>query len=112
MKRDMDIIRNLLIELEDASGLIDREDPSGAYHITLILDADLAKGAPCFDGQGMPVHGTLTRLTWAGHEFLDAMRDDTIWKKVKEKALAPAASWTFSILLEYARIEIKSRLGI
>jgi hypothetical protein len=40
----------------------------------------------------------LHRLTWEGHEFLDATRDSKVWKLAKEKVLKPGASWTFSLL--------------
>ena len=63
MKRDMDLLRSILIELANSSGLVQRDDPEGAFQIALILDAGLAEGAPLKNGQGIPVAGTLTRLT-------------------------------------------------
>ena len=114
MKRDMDLIRAILLETEGET-CPDMSAWSGAlkaYHVALILDAKLAEGATCPDETGFPVSGTLTRLTWQGHEFLDVMRDDTIWKSVKEKVLKPTASWTFSLLVEYAKSEIRTRLNI
>ena len=54
----------------------------------------------------------LERLTWEGHDFADSIADDTLWKKAKEKVIKPSASWTFAILGEYLKFEIKHRLGI
>ena len=55
-------------------------------------------------------------LTWAGHDFLDAMRDDTIWKKAKEKVLAPTGKEivgaSFAVLLGWLRYEAAQKLGI
>jgi hypothetical protein len=45
-------------------------------------------------------------LTWDGHEFLDAMRDDTLWKRAKEKFIKPGASWTAKAVFEYLKLEI------
>jgi hypothetical protein len=111
MKRDMDLIRTLLTELEEADGLIERTDKLGVHQIAVILDHRLAEGRCSLDGQGLPFRGILKRLTWDGHEFLDAMRDDTVWRKVKERVLKPGASWTFGLLLEYARAEIRTKMG-
>jgi hypothetical protein len=59
-----------------------------------------------------PSRYMIHRLTWQGHEFLQSMRDETIWKKAKEHVLKPGASWTFEILKEWAKAELKERLGI
>ncbi|MGO8839441.1 MAG: DUF2513 domain-containing protein [Limisphaerales bacterium] len=49
------------------------------------------------------------RLTWAGHDFLDAARNDTIWNKAKDEFLKPGISWTFSILFEWLKQEARQR---
>ena len=108
----MDTIREILLEVENSSEAVEKHDKIGAYHISLILDAGLAEGVPALDGAGVPCAGAITRLTWDGHEFLDAMRDDSIWEKVKENIIQPSASWTFALLLECAKNEIKNNLGI
>jgi hypothetical protein len=43
----------------------------------------------------------LIRLTWAGHDFADAISEDNVWNKAKEHVLKPTASWTFDILMKY-----------
>jgi hypothetical protein len=49
-------------------------------------------------------------MTWAGHDFLDAARDVSIWNKAKEHVLKPGFSWSFSILTEFLRMEAQKRL--
>jgi hypothetical protein len=34
------------------------------------------------------------RITYAGHEFLDASRSDTVWNKAKEKVLTTTGALT------------------
>jgi hypothetical protein len=51
-------------------------------------------------------------ITWAGHEFLQSIKDDTLWKKAKEDVLKPTASWTFAILAEWLKQEMKTKMGI
>lgn len=56
-----------------------------------------------------------TRLTWLGHEFLDAARDDGRWEKAKS-AISKVGGWSFEvvkhILVELAKDAIKSSLGL
>jgi hypothetical protein len=115
MKRDMELIRLLLLQLE--SGALELPKLEGYSQEEITYNAALAIEAGLINGQILvnPTDGrrdmmvSIDRLTWAGHDFLDAARDDTIWKKAKDKFMKPTASWTFSILLEWLKIEIKTR---
>lgn len=88
MKRDVDLIRQILLDLErhgaecalDAArnGAAHEVDDRTRYHLRLCIDAGLAKetersttAAPC------------VRLTNAGHEFLDICRGDDRWQAAK-----------------------------
>jgi hypothetical protein len=116
MKRDMDLIRQILSNAE-ARDFEGGEPPEPyqaqtveeAYQITLMNDAGLVQ-ADCVSEAGMPVNATIFRLTWAGHDFLDAARDDTIWKKAKETILKPGFSWTFSVLAEWLKQEAQKKI--
>ena len=87
MKRDMDLIRKILAETESLpykSGNICRVEVDGytpeqvSYHVEILAEANLVKATHL--GRETIPH----RLTWEGHEFLDASRNDTIWKKALE----------------------------
>jgi hypothetical protein len=51
------------------------------------------------------------RLTWQGHEFLDAARDDTRWNKAKD-AMAQVGGFVFdvakSLLIELMKQQLIS----
>jgi hypothetical protein len=97
MKRDLDLIRKLLLKIEekpDAQNVMPAASlafPNYSkeqvnYHLLLLYEAGY------IDGVTRPVRDTLTveprRLTWNGHEFLDAARDEKKWnegKKIMEK---------------------------
>jgi len=53
----------------------------------------------------------MDRMTWSGHDFLDAARDETLWKKAKQTVMKPAASFTFEIVREWLKNEIRARFG-
>lgn len=125
MKRDMDLIRLMLLRTESAG--IDKEaadkyhaecekypEPVRAHQIAIMIEAGLIVGVTSSSPEsgGLPVRGIIGRLTWQGHEFLDAARDETTWKKVRDKVMKPAASFTFGILVEALKIEIKTRIGM
>lgn len=115
MKRDMDVIRKIVLAVDNAPGVVSSVDGIDEdifnYHAYLLIEADLAKGrAMNVDQSVNPVVVDIFRLTWAGHDFADAIKDDTIWKKAKENVMKPAASWSFGILVEYLKMEAKARI--
>jgi hypothetical protein len=53
-----------------------------------------------------------SRLTWAGHEFLDARRKDALWQKVKAVALQKSGGLGFEVLKQLAtKLAIETALG-
>ena len=52
-----------------------------AYHQHLMLEAGLARGIDVSDISSIGPVAQLTGLTWHGHEFVEAARADTIWRK-------------------------------
>ncbi len=114
MKRDMDLIRMLLLR-EEAGKMPDElsafDNRTIAYHVALMRDAGLVEGNVVDDENGEPFEAVIFRLTWDGHEFLAATRNSEIWKGVKQHIIKPGVSWTFSILLEWLKDEAKRRIA-
>lgn len=102
MKRDMDLIRKILFQIErDSTGLdslyirLDGyPDQDVQFHILLLVEADLIKAIDSSGGDAL--HFLPIRLTWQGYEFLDAARDDTRWNKAKD-AMAKAGGFVFEV---------------
>lgn len=111
MKRDLDLARRLLIEIEnrgvDCSVSVLRSGPNQEveervrYHLRLLVDAGLLKevdrtsnGIPCL------------RLTYQGHELLDLARDEYRWQEARRIAQQRTGgqSWTVirTLLLRWA----------
>jgi len=115
MKRDMDLIRLLLLSFEAGteSEELKRYDANAqVYHMVLLKDAGMIDAVIRNDERGIPNGAIFLRMTWAGHEFLDSVRDSDIWAKIKKHVLKPTASWTVSIVADYAKHEIRTRLGL
>src|SRR5437667_4183583 len=101
MKRDMDVIRRILMRVEQAEEPTESlsECPADvfAYHAMLLFDGRLAEGDFAKGPNLLPVNAVIFHLTWKGHEFLDSARSETIWNTAKQKVLKPGASWSFSL---------------
>jgi hypothetical protein len=113
MKRDMELIRLLLVQHETDEMPPELEKYSTddvLYNYRLMADAGLIE-ASFVDGEGViPAAINYIRLTWAGHDFLDATKDSKIWKMAKDHIIKPGASWTFSILVEWLKLEARRRV--
>ena len=120
MRRDIDLIRRILLDLEDKGSYanwldVDIEEYSPEridYHLELLTEAGLVtlKTSQRELSRWLPV-----RLTWEGHEFLDAAREERRWQRAKE-SIAKAGSVPFEIiataLLEMARQETREDLSL
>lgn len=86
MRRNLDIIRLLLLKYEGADQVIDLDNFSKEqqlYHSVLLIEAGYVHGVVIPDQDGNPASTRVNRLTWSGHEFLELSRDDTIWNHAK-----------------------------
>ena len=114
MKRDMDLIRLLMLEAESGEKppeLSSYDDDTICGHVALLLDAGFIDGKAFAGSDGVIRRAIIKRLTWTGHEFLDASRDPTLWQQAKDKVLKPGASWTLAVLMEFLKAEARKRLG-
>jgi hypothetical protein len=115
MKRDMDLIRLLLLEYEG-------EEPKpdlSAYtqeqqieHSALLIEAGFVHGEVMQGGTGMPVGTVVLRLTWAGHDFLAAARTESVWKGVGAQIKKAGVQVPLSILQELLKQYLKQTLGM
>lgn len=91
MKRDMDLIRKILLMLENESSgwapseiiIEDYTKDQIDYHSLLLIEAGLVAGEECAE-LGSEPSGFISRLTWEGHEFLESAKDSSRWREAKE----------------------------
>jgi Hypothetical protein (DUF2513) len=114
MKRDMDIVRKIVLAVRGAPDVVNSVEGVSteefAFHAQLLEEAGLVTVALQGGEKRIARAAVIFRLTWAGQDFADSIIDDTLWKKAKENVLKPSASWTFGILVEYLKVEIKTRI--
>jgi hypothetical protein len=89
MKRDLELIRKILLTLEDGAqpkSLADESPERIGYHIQLLLDEHYVEGTVIWDGVGearTPITYFVRRITNAGHDYLDSVRDPRVWNETK-----------------------------
>jgi hypothetical protein len=108
MQRDTDFLRALLFKYEaDDDWLLmmpgsnapsSDEEWREAYHVKLMIDEGLLEEVG---------RGTM-RLTSKGHDFLDAIRSDTVWNRTKGVAAEIGGS-TLGILQDIALAYLKAK---
>lgn len=103
MKRDLDLARQLLIDIESHGadcalsalrpGVAGEMDERLRYHVRLLIDAGYVKetdhptnGIPC------------VRLTNAGHEFLELAFCDSRWREAKWSVLERTGALSLTVL--------------
>ncbi|AMA10691.1 DUF2513 domain-containing protein [Picosynechococcus sp. PCC 73109] len=123
MKRDMELIKKILLALE-ANNTINQylhysnlnlegyDDNEVAYHVKLAHEAGLIElaGNKPVQTIGSPPIYFIQCLTWEGHEFLDASRSPKVWnsalKIIKDKGLGISFDVLKALLSAYALHEV------
>lgn len=117
MKRDMDLIREILLEIEskhDGSGrgvdiqIAGKSRDEVVEHLFMLAEVGFIEGrnASHLQGRGFLVQ----RMTWWGHEFLDGVRDPTIWAEAKQGA-KKVGSFSLEVIGDIAKGIIKKKIA-
>ena len=104
MKRDMNLVRQVLLEVEKqpfTGSWIDLDiegytPETVTYHVMILYEAGLieAMDLSTFGGSVWKP----TSLTWEGHEFLEAARDSSRWKKATSTLLEKTGGIAIDVL--------------
>ena len=106
MKRDLDLIKEILFEIEkkdDTSPIINLsiegyDQKLVDYNIHLLNQAGLIEASITRVGANEIYEPIIFEMTWSGHEFLDAARNETVWIKGKELIKQHGGSVPFEVL--------------
>ena len=116
MKRDMDLVRDILLYTEKVCGggeiktldysRFEEFNKMTVYeHERLLREEGLLRDGRQRIGSTVTLYG----LTWKGHDFIDSVRDPEIWAQTKDAANA-VGGWTLSILSDLATGLIKTKI--
>ena len=125
MKRDMDLVRNILLAIESEDKSLDdirlnlaldklykddAQKPSYEIivgHIEIMEEAELVSVKFIRSMNSHPAVSGL-RMTWAGQEFLADARDEGVWANTKEKA----GDASFGVVKQVLAEIVKKTLGL
>lgn len=120
MKRDLNLIRNILLDLEAAPAgeATTRFEYEGrgqveiVEHVQLLIDAGFIDGRVRTGSRNEPLDCTVFRLTWAGQEFLAKAKNDTLWRKVLAQAEDKGLSTSMAIVNALLEAAAKKYVGL
>lgn len=122
MKRNMDLVRKILLEAESSpnGGCAGNPQIDGyselevLFHVHLLKQAGLVKAVEFPSLEDGPA-AEITSITWAGYDFIDTFRSETVWNAAKEKLMDVGVPLTIEYLVlcgkELAK-EYLSKIGI
>lgn len=118
MKRDWDVIREVLFEIEglsrqDQYTFAYTADPNGspemlkkAEHVFLLHDAQYLNGFAAKYVDNTPWQFKQPSLTWAGHDLLETIRSDVVWNKIKSTARTKGIELTFDAVKALGKLAL------
>lgn len=121
MRRNMDIVRHILLETEqaesyslDSSRMTTEEWDSDevSYNAEIMVEAGLLDASVSQTlGRRYP-EVLIKRLTWEGHDLLDTIRDDTVWTKTKAKLGETVGTAALEVVKAVAVSITRTALGL
>ncbi len=118
MKRDLELIRRVMLAAEKSKDPYELVDPKFeghneteiSYQIALLDDAGLLHGQ---DRSAIGIfRWSAGALTWSGHEFVEAVRDEAVWKEALTIAGMTDDGVVFEILQKALMQVLEKRAGL
>ncbi|MBB4634563.1 DUF2513 domain-containing protein [Longimicrobium terrae] len=121
MRRDLDLIRNLMVQMEAHPGTELRDftavPPDGVSqevldaHLRLIIESELVTGKPLETNSGL--YGVfLFRITSKGHDFLELARNDTNWSRAVKELKTKALPATVGLVMDLLKKSALNAIGL
>lgn len=105
MKRDMDLIRLILLEIEKAEeNEVENMNIDGYSKEDIVFNAKLLKQNNMIENfeEDVLENYYIGSLTWGESDYLDSIRDNSKWKRIKSVIKEKALPFTFDIVKSVA----------
>lgn len=124
MKRDMDLVRFILMAAEESDGQVTGADIAGygcdertaAFHVELMASHGLVDGKVQYAGNRVPYRIVVSGLTWDGYDYLDAIRSERVWERARRAIGETVGDASLSVIKEacsaLSLAMIKGSLGV
>jgi hypothetical protein len=122
MKRDWDIIRDVLLAMEASPAakvylrpdqLPQHDAQAVSYNMWLMNEAGLVDGRfrLSSSGDGKINSAIVLMMTNAGHELLNTIRSDTAWSKIKDTFKAKGLDMTIELVFSIGQKVMQAMLA-
>jgi len=119
MKRDMGLIREILLQVEarpsvhhwDLVEIDGRSQEEISYHVKMLADENLLEA---LDQRTLGPDGFRYApkfLTARGHDFLDSIRSPSVWKRVKQQLAVVGGSASLEVVKAIAKKVVADALA-
>ena len=113
MQRDKDLVRKILLYVElnkeayydnfssDQIMIEGYGKEQIAYHCMLILQTGFLMAEDSTKNGSLRI--SIKGISWLGHEFLDLVRDEKIWNKIKETASEQGVALNTELIISISK---------
>ena len=117
MPRDVDLIRDLILRFEQNGTSVPpgRSQQEVAYHVKQLIDEGFVEGRVVMKpspGKLLPHSFFINDITWKGHDFSKAVRDESVWCRTKDHFRERSVPWTVDLVLEFLKSGGRAALGL
>jgi hypothetical protein len=119
MKRDLDLVRQLMLTIEGMPvgppvqyRMGEVEDLVLLSHLEMLLEAGLVKGKISRSQGARGDVIAIAGLTWEGHEWLESVRAQGVWNETKRVLLEDGGALTYELAKAVASRIHRTRLGL
>ena len=112
MKRNYDLVRAILLKVEaegdpeepviNSLGLDDVEQALTNEHVKLMIECGLLDGQCKFSTNNRILLTSIRGLTPRGYDFLDNIRNESIWKKIHNHITSTVGSASLEVIEKFA----------
>jgi len=118
VRRDWDLIREILLRVEAGDGEKEIEcaefapasEALVAHNMWLLIETGMAEGGGRRPGSMGPPHAYVYRLSWSGHELLDQIRQESVWVRIKSIAKEKGVDLSVDAIKGLAKLALEQIL--
>ena len=124
VKRDLDLVRDILLSVESAPATLALGDlmeicpdvDKAVFHAELMCGRGLIGCSVERDGFGTVMELSVGPITWEGYDYLDAIRSPRVWKRAKEVIAKTVGDTSLSVVKDTCKMiateMVKGAIGV
>lgn len=119
MKRDLDLVREILLKIEALPAgppaqypTSEIDDPVLLAHFELVLASGLVNGKISRSQSSRGDVISISGLTWEGHEWIEMVRSPSVWNEAKSILTDKGGALTYELTKAVAAKLLSARVGL